>query len=388
MDMRILLRGRGLSVGLVLASGAWGCGGSHPGAAPADGGDDGTLVEAGGEGGSTDGGAESAALNGTPGTFNVFDAIPQFGIYTSTDPANYTPPGGVLMWSHGTVFVTQLGADQQAQIGSDLAARITYIAQCDNYDRLGGIFFIVEPKGQAPQPTDPRTEIVRFITPFSDYARGPNATHVYPDADISPYAQVLADTSHDVWVGIAGGSNPYSGDPCVARDAGGADYQAIGFKYSLDFVSTQQLTLGPSVVLTAVSDVSESATPIDGGFDAPDAALTGNVTVIVSGHGSGAGGDEYENTKDTVTLNGAQVGTFDTMIDCSGYAKYSPDGNPGIFQGNTTSNPRNWCPGALVPSHTFPATLNPGTNTVSLGIVQAAVPSGSYYPTTINFTSP
>jgi hypothetical protein len=115
-----------------------------------------------------------AAPDGPPreATFRVFDQQPQFGIYTSSDPANYTPPDGVLMWSYGTVFVTKLTADQKAMIGDTLAARITYHAQCDNYDRLGGLFFIAEPPGQMPQPTDPRVEIVRFITPFSDFRRG------------------------------------------------------------------------------------------------------------------------------------------------------------------------------------------------------------------------
>ncbi len=189
-------------------------------------------------GGAPDAGdaGDGAVLNGTPATFNVFDQIPQFGIYTSTNPVDYTPPPGVLMWTYGTEWVTKLTGEQQSQIGSDLAAQVTFIAQCDNYDRLGGLFFVTEPKGQMPQPTDPRTEIVRFITPFSDFTRGAYATHVYPLASIAPFAQALADTSRDVWIGIAGGSNPYSGDPCVALDAG-ADFSQVGFKYSVDFVS-------------------------------------------------------------------------------------------------------------------------------------------------------
>ncbi len=138
-----------------------------------------------------------------------------------------------------------------------------------------------------------------------------------------------------------------------------------------------------------MSNLSETMVPITGTLTNPGSApLAGNVTVIVSGHGSGAGGDEYESTMDTLDLNGAKVGTFSTAIDCAPYAKYSPDGNPGIFKGNTTNNPRNWCPGAPVPPHTFPVTLNPGTNTVSLVISPSAVPSGSYYATSITFTSP
>jgi hypothetical protein len=359
------------------------CSSSHP-----SGGTGGSAEKDGGaDTGAPDGGDDAAMTNGTPGTFNVFDALPQFGIYTSANPADYTPPAGVLMWSYGTVFLTKLDATNQAMIGADLAAKVTFIAQCDNYDRLGGLFFVVEPKGQMPQPTDPRIEIMRLITPFSDFTQGSLATLVYPDADISPYALALADTTHDVWVGLAGGSNPYSGDPCVALDAG-ADFAQVGFKYTVDFVSTKPLTLAPTVVLTAVSNLSETTAPITGTFTNPGAAVSGHVTVIISGHGSGAGGDEYEFTKDRLSVNGTQVGSFSTEIDCSPYAKSSPDGNPAIFQENTTTNFRNWCPGALVPSHTFPVTLNPGANTVSLGLTPSAVPSGSYYATSINFTSP
>ena len=363
---------------LCFAVATLGCGGVAPTAGAPDAGDDGSSQD----GGAPDSGGEP----GTPATFNVFDAIPQYGIYDSTEPS-YTPPAGVLMWSYGTVFVTQLSAMEQASIGSDLAARVTFLAQCDNYDRLGGLFFISEPKGQVPQPTDARIEITRFITPFSDYTQGALATLVYPEADISPYAHALADPTRDVWVGIAGGSNPVSTDPCGSA-AVSADFKAVGFKYSVDFVSTKPLAPGTSVVLSALADVSEMSSPITGTFTNPGGPIAGHVTVIISGHGSGAGGDEYDFTVDRLSVNGTQIGSFNTEIDCAPYAKYSPDGNPGIFQNNTNGNPRNWCPGAPVVTHTFPVTLDAGANTVSLGLTSSTVPSGSYYPTSINFTSP
>jgi hypothetical protein len=336
------------------------------------------------------------------GTFNVFDHIPQFGIYVGHDPASYAPPAGVLMWQYGTEFVTKLDAQQQSLIGSDLAARVTYYAQCDNYDRIGGVFFVVEPKGQTPQPTDPRIELVRFITPFSDYSEGALATHVYPNADVSAFANVLADPTHDIWIGIGGGSNPYSGDPCSGLTFGdsGNDFDEVGFLYSLDFISTKVLGSGQTTALAAftlgsdaaapaaISDVQLTATPIAGTFDNPGAPVSGHVTVIVSGHGSSAGGDEYEYTQDTLTVGSTQIGAFSTMIDCAPYAAASPDGNPGIFQGNTTDNPRNWCPGAPVASHTFPVTLPTGSTSVVLGITPSQVPSGSYFATSITFTSP
>jgi hypothetical protein len=360
-----------------------GCGSSSSNSGPGQSGG-GTADDASTD---TDAGSDGASTNGSaPGTFNVFDQIPQFGIYVNADP-NYTPPPGVLMWAYGTEFATKLTPQQQSAIGSDLAARITYLAQCDNYDRLGGIFFVLEPTGQTPQATDPRTELVRFITPFSDYTQGALAKHVYPDADISAYAHVLADPTHDVWIGIEGGSNPYSGDPCT--NLASADFKAIGFKYSLDFVSTNPLLSGgASTTLIAVADVQETTVPVSGTFVNSGGSLAGHVTVIVSGHGSASGGDEYEHTQDTLTVGGVQVGSFSTQIDCAPFAQLSPDGNPGIFQSNLTGNPRNWCPGALVPSHSFPVTITGGSVPVSLGISPSQVPTGSYYATSIVFAAP
>src|SRR6185503_13025028 len=224
-------------------------------------------------------------------------------------------------------------ATQQSQIGADLAARITYHAQCDNYDRLASVFFLLEPKGQSPKTTDPRVELVRFITPFSDYNRGALATHVYPNADIATCATALADASRDVWIGIGGGSNPYDGDPCT-NAAVTPEFRAIGYKFSLELVSTKPLVGGTATTLTGIYYVPATTIPVTATIDNPGGSLAGRVTVIVSGHGSAAGGDEYRYTQDTVSVNGTQLGAFSTMINSAPFASFSPDGNPGIFQNN------------------------------------------------------
>jgi hypothetical protein len=419
---------------------------------------------------------------GTGWQFNVFDHIPMFNIYASTPPSDYTPPQGILMWQNGTIFVTKLSAGQKALIGADLAAQITYFAQCDDYDRIGGVFLLVEPPGQAPQPTDARIELVRFITPFSDYTKGPAATYVFPRGSLAAFANVLADPGRDVWIGMGGGSYPsYKGNPCTGLKVdAGSDFLEVGFSYSLDFVSSVPLASGEAVAIPAfavasppppdagtaetgsvetgasdaeaadggsaeagaaeagatdaealeadtteadaidegsmedgsieagdtgvaateagapyaISNVPFTSTPVAGVFQNPGSTISGHVTVIVSGHGSDSDGDEYEYTKDTLSLGslesdaGTVLGSFSTEINCAPYAAASPDGNPGIFLYNATFNPRNWCPGALVPSHTFPATLSPGSNDVVLDIDPGAVPSGSYFQTSITFTSP
>ena len=332
-------------------------------------------------------GGSGGSGGGTPATFALFDQIPQFGMYVMMEP-NYTPPAGVSMWSFGTVFLTKLTPAQKGMIGSDLMARVTFHAQCDNYDRLGGLFFIVLPLGQAPTADDQRTELARFVTPYSNYTRGALATYAFPPADISTFANVFADPSRDVWIGIAGGSNPYTGagDPCPTV---APEFKAVGFKYSLELVSTQPLASSSSTILTALYNVQATSVPVTGTFtNNSGGSLSGRVTVIVTGHGPAAGGNEYTNTQDTVTLNGTPIGSFHTMVDCAPYAPYSPDGNPGIFRNNTTSNPRNWCPGELIPPRSFPATLNAGSNSITLGITPSTGPAGSYYPTSFSFSSP
>jgi hypothetical protein len=338
----------------------------------------------GGEAGAGPGGGSGA---GVPATFKVFDQIPQYGMYETSDPRNYTPPPGVLMWSHGSYFVAKLTPEQRAAVGADLAARITYHAQCDNYDRLATVFFVAVPAGQMPRSTDPRTELVRFITPFSDYTLDTRATYMFPDADLSAYAATLAGAAQDIWIGIGGGSNPYDGDPCTNASVT-PEFRAIGYKFSLELVSAKPLTSATGTTITALNYLQATSTPVTGTLTNPGADLSGRVTVIVGGHGSDSGGAEYRNTDDTLSVGGVQVGSFSTKIDCASYEQWSPDGNPGIFHNNASSNPRNWCPGALVPSHTFPVTLHAGAQTVSLAINPPQVPSGSYYATSIAFTSP
>ena len=324
-------------------------------------------------------GLSMGSASAAPGSFTVFDDLPQFGIYVS-DPPDYTPPAGVVMLKNGTRYVTRLTPSQRAMVGSDLKARVTYHAQCDNYDRLGSLFVVVKPAGVAPVETDPMVEIARWITPFSNYWNGDKATYVFPDADLSAFAGLMRNRKVDVWLGIDGGSNPYDGDPCTSRDVTPA-FRAVGFRYSVDLVSTLPGVASKGLPSLPVPYGDYTAVPVSGTASSTRTGM-GTALVIVSGHGSANGGDEYKHTTDTLTVNGTVAGSFSTQVNCSGYRKYSPDGNPFIFIGNNTNNPRNWCPGALVPAQTFRVTLG-AQNTASLDMDDPSVPEGSYYRSSI-----
>ncbi|WP_146771615.1 hypothetical protein [Lentzea atacamensis] len=96
---------------------------------------------------------------------------------------------------------------EKALIGDDLRVRVSYHAQCDNYDRIGTVFYVAVPKGATPTAARPRVTLQDFITPFRNYWRGVKANCTFPDADLGPYAGALADPGKDVHLGIGGGSN-------------------------------------------------------------------------------------------------------------------------------------------------------------------------------------
>ncbi|BAV97211.1 discoidin domain-containing protein [Lysobacter enzymogenes] len=286
----------------------------------------------------------------------VLDQVPQFGIYRSTEPTTYTPPAGLLMWKRGTEFARKLSDADKAKIGDDVALRITYHAQCDPYDRFASAFFISLPKGQTPTVDTPRVTFTDFISPFSDMWQGAKATRVYPDAPMDPYAAALANPDRDIWVGISGGSNPqYGDDACQNHGVTDPAIAEVGFKYSLALVSRKSLSAGADPdVLSLLSRSPEKTDTIATGTVAHTANLgIATLAVSIAGYGASSGGQEYTNTNVSVKFNGAQIATFSTKIDCATYEQYSPRGNPGIFRNNNTSNPRSWCPGALVPMRYF-----------------------------------
>jgi hypothetical protein len=159
------------------------------------------------------------------------------------------------------------------------------------------------------------------------------------------------------------------------------EFRAVGFRYSLDLVSTRGTPKAKSTAVMPVPFGDYTAVPVAGTASLAQAS-SGTAVVIVSGHGAANGGDEYKHTTDTLMLNGNVVGSFSTMVDCKRYRQYSPDGNPIIFLNNKTNNPRNWCPGALLAARAFKVNLL-SENTVSLGMDDARVPEGSYYRTSI-----
>ncbi len=338
-------------------------------------------------------------------TVNVLAEAPQFGIYSSTLPANYSPPQGVvvLRGNQSWYTLTKLTAAQQQELGSDLKAKVTYYGGCDSYDRIESVVYLAMSPGVPPTTGDlpNAVEMARFMSSFNYYDQAA-PIYVYPYMNIAPYARFLADGARDIWVGIAGGSNPtfppsqgyqkcWDGNgnpstniPLTTFPPNITEAQApyVGFSFALDFVSSQPAAAPASTdvvtaALNAPTVVGSKTTTISiaGTMDVPAqpngaTTVAGSVIVIVTSHGSDS---EYGfNSGNTLSINGTQVGSsFSTQANCSAYASSTINPLNTSLEGNTTgshpSNPRNWCPAAPVrttasnPGVPNPTSSNSGT---------------------------
>ena len=346
--------------------------------------------------------------NAGAATLSVLDHAPQFGIYSSGMPPNYTPPPGqlALFDDAGDTWYTlvKLSNAQKRQLGKTLNAKVTYFGGCDAFDRIEALAYIAMPVGVAPTANDLglAVEMTRFISPFNTYNTS-SPTYVAPYMSLDQFAPYLASRNQDIWIGIKGGSNPtYANspgtyNPCwdstgqMVPDIPTAPYppglpthdaQVIyantGFYYSLDLVTSRPAVAPatrqaiPAILLPVVA--SGGSRYIPGAIDVPDpgngsSTVTGTVQVVVTTHGN----TEYGfHTGNTLEINGAQVGSaFSTQADCDAFAKSTINPwNVGINRNTTGSNPRNprnWCPAGPVrtteanPGRPNPPPARPGT---------------------------
>jgi len=348
----------------------------------------------------------------SPQTFNVLPKVPQFSLWNDNPQPGYTLPDGQIMFPHRITMVKLTDA-QKLMIGSDLKASVTYYGGCDEFDRIGELVYLSKPKGVAPVPTkitadisknipndisaDIPVELGRFITPFSDAWQGAKATSTFPAADLSLYAAALADSTQDVWVGVGGGGNPGYGDgpgtydPCDAKNhtKGPNDNpltaldKATGFSYSLDFKSTKPIS--DAVAYTPYNlhtSVSTSTFPLTGSIPVSfisTGKIKGKLAVILSGHSE----EEFTNHTYSVLVNGTEVGTFATQMNCSPYAP-----SQGKFAMSWTMSNQalrnNWCPGSLVPAPFFDVDI-PGDKPVEIVVTRkylrpASIANDRYFP--------
>lgn len=143
-----------------------------------------------------------------------------------------------------------------------------------------------------------------------------------------------------------------------------------GFTFSLYMVKTQtkqDFSYFQNLFKTSMTTQSYTYS-----FSTPKSLSDARLNLFTSGHGSASGGEEYAHRLHYVSVNGQLLDTIDTQKDCAPYKMYSPRGNPGIFQGNNTFNPRNWCPDEVLPhNYVYIGNLPAGKHTVTVTVPDA-----------------
>src|SRR4029077_6074660 len=112
-------------------------------------------------------------------------------------------PDGVIRFRND-LYSTKLSAEQIQKLGTKLTFKVTINALCDNYDRIGNVNLALVPKGETSYALNSvqRIEVGRFITPFMNKNKTPNAVPYSLVAD--NIAKILKDpilnTKYDFWV--------------------------------------------------------------------------------------------------------------------------------------------------------------------------------------------
>ncbi len=304
--------------------------------------------------------AKSDVLKFTRDTISLFKNIPVYGIYRYP-VVDDTLPNGIIRLSNPAVarHINITSAMQNYTKGLQLV--LTLYAQEDDYDRLGYVYFSdKKPVADGPDQsilTNRGLEVMRIITPFFLSTSNPNKlTYAL---DVTDITDIIPLFKKDIWVAVQIDNNP--------------EYRIqdkAGFLFSLDLVKSSTTPL--TSYLQNIFKTSMTQKIYQDTFITTKNLTDAEINIYTSGHGSASGGEEYAHRVHNIYIDGVLKYTFNPQKDCAPYRKYSPRGNPFIFIGNNTYNPRNWCPGEVLPhNYVYLGNLAAGNHTIRVEIPDA-----------------
>ena len=273
-------------------------------------------------------------------------------------------PDGIIRHSNA-LYATKLEDGELESIQNTLDMRVYIGALCDNYDRIGGVFLSLVPKGAdtyAPAEVT-RYEIARFITPFMDMNKKPDV--VPYSFDIANLVPLLKDAAvqaeYDFWFELSVFGVPYAANTEVAGCAGRNDVflGALYLDSSSDLEPQAFDFTTPLATYEAFNNYQEGATDelgvtrktIEFSLDA-DTVET-QLVLITSNHGANQGGEEYNRREHYVGIDNKLVHQYKPGRDsCEPWRMYNTQGN-GIYGPSPKSDAAwqsfsNWCPGDVI----------------------------------------
>ena len=279
-------------------------------------------------------------------------------------------PEGIIRHSNA-LYGTKLSEEELASIQSALSMRVYIGALCDNYDRIGGVFLSLVPKGEESySPSEvTRYEIARFITPFMDMNKRPDV--VPYSFDLANLVPLLKDSAlqqeYDFWFELSVFGVPYAANTEIAGCAGRNDVflGAIYLDSSSDVEPQEFDFTTPLATYVAFNNYQEGATDELGetrktiGFTLDEDTVDTQLVLITSNHGANQGGEEYIRREHYVGVDNKLVHQYKPGREsCEPWRMYNTQGN-GIYGPAPKSDDAwqsfsNWCPGDVIDTRVIP----------------------------------
>ena len=271
----------------------------------------------------------------------------------------------------------RLTESQYDAFGDDLQLRVSIYPQCDNYDRMGLVRLAFVEKGAEtydPEKVE-KIELARFITPFMNRNKLPKRVNFL--WDIPDVAYIFHDPAlrakYDFWIETYIFGMPYSAQTQVAGCEGRVDV----YSASVDFFTsgTGLETLAEQAkehrLIPVYTTKSEIYGPVNLNnykeeacdelgvttrtfrFTAEEDMADAQIYLILTNHGAGDFGEEYNRRTHFIYLDGENILTYKPGgFSCEPYRRYNSQGN-GIYGREPLPDEEwtwnNWCPGSPQP---------------------------------------
>ena len=316
-------------------------------------------------------------------TTNVLNHIVFYDGYATTVSV---PTGENEVRISNDKYAKKLTDDQMDGFKKLLRADVKIGALCDNYDRIGGLFISLVPKGEAvTSEKKEMIEVGRFITPFMNKNYQP--TEVPYSFDLKHLIGLFKSEDireeYDIWMELHVFGVPYAANTEVKGCADRTDV----FEGTLDLVSEDaEYDRGEFFIKSLATNIdfnNYNATDVAGkttriiNFTLNEAVKETKLHLITSNHGANAGGEEYVRRQHYVYFDGKQVLTYKPGgKSCEPFRKYNTQGN-GIYGNKPMTEAQwasfnNWCPGDVIPNRIIDlGDLSTGQHTFKIDVPDA-----------------
>ncbi|MEM7157899.1 MAG: peptide-N-glycosidase F-related protein [Myxococcota bacterium] len=329
--------------------------------------DEGTTAVAGDDTVASTSGAESSESSGEPEPLDPLSMtiISEVIFYDGYAGVVDEPVADGIIRHSNALYGTQLTDNQLDSIQSTLNMDVWIGALCDNYDRLGGVFLSLVPKGaETYVPAEvTRFEIARFVTPFMNKNKEPTALAF--NFQIDDVVPILTDEAlraeFDIWIELEVFGVPYAANTEISGCAGRNDVFLGALELhtdsereapEFDFVSVLAARQNFNNHQRGASDeLGTTRKTLE--FSLDEDTTETQLVLITSNHGANEGGEEYNRREHFVTVDGESVLTYTPGREtCEPFRMYNTQGN-GIY-GVSPRTPEewqsfsNWCPGDVI----------------------------------------